>query len=125
MENKRKALGKGLEQLFSNERIDFENFEQTIEQVYFTVKEKSSDKNYVLQKTLNNGIKPDPNVSNRYILAIDADDTNDLKVNFNYVFDIQIVTAAMEDMTVKKTIVGGNLRLDDWDITSKRNEVSL
>lgn len=30
MENKRKALGKGLEQLFSNERIDFENFEQTI-----------------------------------------------------------------------------------------------
>ena len=26
MENKRKALGKGLEQLFSNERIDFENF---------------------------------------------------------------------------------------------------
>lgn len=102
-----------------------ENFEQTIEQVYFTVKEKSSDKNHVLQKTLNNGIKLDPNVSNRYILTIDADDTNDLKVNFNYVFDIQIVTAAMEDMTVKKTIVGGNLRLDDWDITSKRNEVSL
>lgn len=30
MENKRKALGKGLEQLFSNERIDFENFEQEI-----------------------------------------------------------------------------------------------
>ena len=30
MENKRKALGKGLEQLFSNERIDFNNFEQKI-----------------------------------------------------------------------------------------------
>ena len=30
MENKRKALGKGLEQLFSNERIDFQNFEQKI-----------------------------------------------------------------------------------------------
>ena len=28
METKRKALGKGLEQLFSNERIDFENFEK-------------------------------------------------------------------------------------------------
>lgn len=27
MENKRKALGKGLEQLFSNERINFENFD--------------------------------------------------------------------------------------------------
>lgn len=30
METKRKALGKGLEQLFSNERIDFNNFEQNI-----------------------------------------------------------------------------------------------
>ena len=30
MDNKRKALGKGLEQLFSNERIDFNNFEKKI-----------------------------------------------------------------------------------------------
>ena len=30
MENKRKALGKGLEQLFSNEKIDFDNFENKI-----------------------------------------------------------------------------------------------
>ncbi len=30
MENKRKALGKGLEQLFSNEMIDFDNFESKI-----------------------------------------------------------------------------------------------
>lgn len=30
MDNKRKALGKGLEQLFSNERIDFDNFEKEI-----------------------------------------------------------------------------------------------
>lgn len=30
METKRKALGKGLEQLFSNERIDFDNFEQEV-----------------------------------------------------------------------------------------------
>ncbi len=30
MENKRKALGRGLEQLFSNERIDFDNFEKDI-----------------------------------------------------------------------------------------------
>ena len=30
METKRKALGKGLEQLFSNERIDFDNFEKGI-----------------------------------------------------------------------------------------------
>ena len=30
MENKRKALGQGLEQLFSNERIDFDSFERDI-----------------------------------------------------------------------------------------------
>ena len=30
METKRKALGKGLEQLFSNEVINFENFEKNI-----------------------------------------------------------------------------------------------
>ena len=30
METKKKALGKGLEQLFSNNVIDFENFEDTV-----------------------------------------------------------------------------------------------
>mgnify|MGYP003591953138 CR=1 FL=1 len=30
MENKKKALGRGLEQLFSDERLDFNNFEQKI-----------------------------------------------------------------------------------------------
>ena len=30
METKRKALGKGLEQLFSNEVINFENFEKDV-----------------------------------------------------------------------------------------------
>ena len=30
METKRKALGKGLEQLFSNEVINFDNFENDI-----------------------------------------------------------------------------------------------
>lgn len=99
-----------------------ENFNAAINQVYFTVKEKSSDKNYVLQKTLNNGIKLDPNVSNRYILTIDSDDTNDFKVNYDYVFDIQIVIDSTPS-PIKKTIIGGNLTLDDWDITSKANEV--
>lgn len=95
-----------------------EGFELPINQVYFTVKEKSSNKNFVLQKTLNNGIELDTEIPNRYILIIEADDTNDMKTNYDYVFDIQIVSG-----TVKKTIIGGNLRLEDWDITSKVNEV--
>ena len=95
-----------------------ENFEMPIKEIYFTVKEKSSDKNFVLQKRLNNGIRPDAEVTNRFVLTIEADDTNDFKVEYEYVFDIQIVTD-----TMKKTIIGGYLTLEDWDITSKANEV--
>lgn len=100
-----------------------ENFELTIEQVYFTVKEKSTDRMYVMQKTLNKGIELDPDASNRYILTIQADDTNDFKTNYDYVFDIEIVTTPVKGSVIKKTIIGGNLTLDDWDITSKVNEV--
>jgi len=89
-----------------------------INQVYFTVKEKSSDKKYLIQKTLNNGIKQDLNNPKRYVLIIDPEDTDDLKVNYDYIFDIQIITD-----TMKRTIIGGYLTLDDWDITSAENEV--
>jgi hypothetical protein len=95
-----------------------EGFEFPITQVYFTVKEKSTNKNYVIQKRLTKGIELDPEVPNRYVLTIDADDTNNMKTNFNYVFDIQIVGDS-----IKRTIIGGYLKLDDWDITSKENEV--
>lgn len=93
-----------------------EGYELPITQIYFTVKERSSDKEYVLQKTLNNGIEAD--TSTRYVLTIEADDTNDLKTNYQYVFDIQIVMG-----TTKKTIIGGYFKLEDWDITAKANEV--
>lgn len=95
-----------------------EGLDVPIKQVYFTVKERSSDKNYVLQKTLDNGITQDEEIPNRYVLLIAADDTNDFKTNYDYVFDIQIVSDLF-----KKTIIGGNFRLEDWDITSKVNEV--
>ena len=95
-----------------------EGFEQPIKQVYFTVKEKSTNKNYVIQKRLTKGIELDREIPNRYVLTIEADDTNNMKTNFNYVFDIQIVTES-----IKRTIIGGYLRLNDWDITSKENEV--
>lgn len=93
---------------------------QNIKEIYFTVKEKTSDKKYVMQKKLTHGIELDPLISNRYVLTISADDTNDMKANYNYVFDIEIITES-----IKKTIIGGNLILDDWDITSSVNEVQL
>lgn len=40
MENKRKALGKGLEQLFSNERINFENFDDFEKEIVATTDQK-------------------------------------------------------------------------------------
>ena len=95
-----------------------DNFPLSITQMYFTVKEKSSDRNFVIQKRLNQGIIKDTDTANRYILSIDPSDTDDLKVNTNYVFDIEIIAGSY-----KKTIIGGNLKLDDWDITSKKNEV--
>jgi hypothetical protein len=52
------------------------NCQFEIDKIYFTVKEKTSDKNYVLQKRLGEGIEPDPETEHRYILNIDADDTN-------------------------------------------------
>lgn len=98
--------------------ITIENLTLPITQLYFTIKEKTSDRNYVLQKRLNEGIEVDPDNLNRYVLTIEADDTNDFKANYNYVYDIELVSDY-----IKKTIVAGNLRLDDWDITSNRNEV--
>lgn len=94
------------------------NFNLEIDKIYFTVKEKTADKNCVLQKRLNEGIEKDPEATNRYTLNIDADDTNNLKANFNYIYDIEIVSGSY-----KKTIIGGYLRLEDWDVTSKVNEV--
>lgn len=96
-----------------------ENCKFNITQIYFTVKEKPSDKNYVIQKRLNAGITQDANQDNRYVLVISPEDTDNLKTNTNYVFDIEITSAV-----IKKTIVGGYFKLEDWDITCEANEVA-
>lgn len=94
-----------------------ENYEPEITQLYFTVKEKTTDKKFVIQKRLNEGIKRDEDNPNRYILTIDPSDTDNLKVKTNYVYDIQLVG------DIKRTIIGGYVYLEDWDVTSKVNEV--
>lgn len=91
---------------------------ETIKEIYFTVKENSSDKSYVIQKKLTQGIELDPLITNRYVLTIEPNDTDNMNTNYNYVFDIEIVTES-----IKRTIIGGNLILDDWNITSVFNEV--
>ena len=44
METKKKALGKGLEQLFSNNVIDFDNFEDTV------IEENKKARNYGVEE---------------------------------------------------------------------------
>lgn len=102
-------------------------YNDDIDEMYFTVKKSNSDENYVLQKTLENGItivedKIEEGIRYRtYNLMIDADDTEGMKTNFEYPFDIKIVTKKTET-DIKGTILEGVIILDDAT-TRKWNEV--
>lgn len=84
-----------------------------ITEVYFTVKENLDDKHYVLQKKLNNGItvadKTDDTVV--FNLLIDATDTDNLKADTDYSFDVEIHSVASTGDIIKKTIITGTLRV--------------
>ena len=62
-----------------------------ISKVYFTVKENVEDKKASLQKTLNNGITlvEESEDTKAYNLLINSTDTDDMKADYNYVFDIE------------------------------------
>lgn len=99
--------------------FNIKGWKHDIDQVYFTIKENENDKNYVLQKTLDNGInlvEEDEN-SKTYALTIEATDTDNFKTDYNYYFDIKIVSG-----TLKRTIIMGNLTLTN-EITKTINEV--
>lgn len=98
-----------------------------IDQMYFSVKKSDEDKSVILQKTLDDGITiVDDSVVDgvrrrEYQLWIDADDTEDLKVDTEYPFDIQIITEK-EDTDIKQTIIKGTVTLSAAT-TRKWNEV--
>ena len=83
-----------------------------VSNVYFTAKEKIDNKKACLQKTLNNGITLVEETEEGHVfnLNIGCNDTEHLKVDTNYVFDIEIHAQVGEEV-VKKTIVTGTLRL--------------
>ena len=94
-----------------------------ISNIYFTVKENVDNKKYDLQKTLNNGIKIVDESENDITcnLQINATDTDDFKVDTDYVFDIE-VHSNIDGEIVKKTITTGTLRV--WaSATRTCNEV--
>lgn len=93
-------------------------YSSAIDEVFFTIKKNVDDKRYVLQKTLNNGITlvdvtydtdGTTILSRTYNLLIDAEDTEDMIPEYEYVFDIEIVTDETTDL--KKTIMTGTIEL--------------
>lgn len=92
-----------------------EGYTSPIDKVFFTVKENVEDKKPVLQKTLGNGITlvdEDKKINSRtYNLTIRCIDTDDLKADYNYTFDIEIHSPGTADMPIKKTIVTGTLKV--------------
>lgn len=97
-----------------------EGYSSPIDFMYFSVKKNNNDKRVVLQKTLGDGITltdvvydEDENpISRTYNILIDADDTEGLKTDYDYPFDIEIVTTMLPH-PIKKTIISGIFRLKE------------
>ena len=94
-----------------------------VSNMYFTVKERVDNKKACLQKTLNNGITlvETTEEGHAFNLNICCTDTDCLKVDTDYVFDIEI-HSNVEGEIVKKTIATGILRLKP-SATRSCNEV--
>lgn len=88
-------------------------FTMPISKIFFTVKEDENKKQAVLQKTLNDGITlvSDDENGRTYNLLICCVDTDKMKADFDYVFDIEIHSPGTAEMPIKKTIITGILRL--------------
>lgn len=84
-----------------------------ISKVYFTVKEKVEDKNAVLQKKLGEGITlvEETDEGKMFNLNICCTDTDDLKAEYEYVFDIEIQSTGEDGTVIKKTIITGTMNL--------------
>lgn len=84
-----------------------------ISKVFFTVKENTEKKNHVLQKTLDNGITlvSDEEGTRTYNLMICCTDTDQMKTDFDYTFDIEIHSDGLNGEVLKKTIITGIVRL--------------
>lgn len=90
-----------------------EDYDLPISKIYFTVKEKVEDKKAVIQKTLENGISlvVDEDGARTYNLLICCTDTEDLKADKDYSFDIEIHSPGSNEDVIKKTIITGILRV--------------
>lgn len=57
--------------------------------IYFSVKDKLSNNNYLIQKTLNNGIEFNED-EQKYYIIFNYEDTKELEMGTTYIYDITI-----------------------------------
>lgn len=87
-------------------------YDEEINEILFTVKNNESDKRYVLQKSLNNGITivSDEDGVKTYNLTLEANESDDLKTNYDYYFAIKIFTEE-ESADIELTAIKGIMTL--------------
>ena len=93
--------------------VTIEGWRFPISKVFFTVKESVDKKNHVLQKTLDNGITfvDEENGIKTFNLKICCTDTDHMKTDYDYTFDIELHSEGVEGEVLKKTIITGIVRL--------------
>ena len=77
-------------------------------ELYFSVKKNYNDKNYIIQKTLEDGITDDG--ENRYVVRIESEDTETMTFG-KYVYDFEITVN-----NSRKTLLKGDFIVDP-DVT--------
>lgn len=98
--------------------IVIKKYSSEISEMYFTVKRNVNDKSYVFQKTLDDGLtitdvvyEDGEIVERTYNLLIQPSDTEVMKPDNEYVFDVEIVTPVTNGEDIKKTIITGTCTL--------------
>lgn len=101
--------------------IEIKNYSK-INNIYFTVKEKENDKNIIFRKRLYDGITlaDETEDSKTYNLLIDSEDTDNLRTDYDYYFDVKLITNTTAK-PIKLTIIKGTMTLVT-DITRVFNE---
>jgi len=102
---------------FQRKNIDGEVITTLPQKMWITFKETSLDKDYVLQKTLLNGIKYNEE-DNYYRFQLSSEDTCDLTYGI-YGFDIAI----LNELGEKKTLLRAGVLEIVKHYTNKNNEV--
>lgn len=101
------------------QNITIKNCLEEITEIYFTVKASYEEKMPVIQKTLTGGgitFLEDTKDGKKYNVLINATDTDTMKVDTDYVYDMQIVSD-----TTKITVLKGTITLEA-DVTKTINE---